>query len=781
MERFKEKICLDGIHKLYIAENRLCKSWAEEIETEKDLLERGLTPIKGKLPGNFELDMERAGLIGDLYYDIQTLEAQKLENRHLWYVINFDFKGKKTDDWYFFFEGVDTVADYYLNGEWLNCTDNMLIPHTIDTEGNLKRGKNELLVHITPAMIEARNRRFDAGCTPNITYIAGSITIRKAASMYGWDIMPRIVSAGIWKSLYLCLDKPDFIDEFYMRPTFRSRADSTCVYINTKLEGDFAQEYYLDIEGVCGNHTFKHTRHMYHTEESFHFNIDNPVLWWPHTMGKPNLYDVKVTLRHFDEVVDTKTLRYGARTVELKRTNIIDDNGKGEFKFLINGQPFSAYGTNWVPMDAFHSRDKERLPKALELLRESGSNIVRCWGGNVYEDDMFFDFCDENGIAVWQDFAMACANYPMDETFCEALRDEAEAVIKRLRHHACLFLWAGDNEVDYLVGGYKDPNTNILTREILPRVIDRLDPMRDYLPSSPYLSPEVYAKKMLPTKICPEYHLWGPRQYYKQEFYRDVATIFASETGYHGCNSPEGIKKFIAPENLWPWQSNDAWLVHSTDMVIGEKGPFAYRIPLMANQIKVLFGDTVPDNLEDFALASQISQSEAKKYFVERYRTGKVNWERTGIIWWNLLDGWPQFSDAVIDYNYYRKLAHFTIMRSQTPTCLMFADKSHINGKIELIALNDPMEEKSVYYKVSDVETGKILLDGTTVLKPNGAIKLAELDATDDAALLLIEYTVDSKDYTNHFLCGKPTYDYAQVRDWLKKANLLTIEGFEKY
>ncbi len=778
MERYLSKICLDGKHKLYIVENKDCKEWAEEICSEKELLQKGYKPIEGSVPGNFEIDMERAGLIGDIFYDMNTLEAQKFENRHLWYVINFDFSGKKNDDWYFLFEGVDTVAEYYLNGEWINYTDNMFISHKIETEGNLKRGKNELLVHIVPAMIDARNRRFDAGCTACLPFNSGSLAIRKAASMYGWDIMPRIVSAGIWKSLYLCLDKPEYIDEFYMRPTMRNRADDTCVYVNTKLEGDFCQEYFIDIEGECKGHTFNYTKRMFGTEETFRFNLDKPVLWWPHTMGEPNLYNVTVTLRHGEEIVDTKTLRYGARTVELVNTEVFDENGKGEFKFLINGQPFSAYGTNWVPIDALHSRDKERLPKALELLKESGSNIVRCWGGNVYEDDMFFDFCDENGIAVWQDFAMGCANYPMDEEFCEALRDEAESVVKRLRQHACLFLWAGDNEVDSFVWYYKDPNTNILTREVLPRVIDRLDPMRDYLPSSPYIGPEAYAKKESPEEICPEYHLWGPREYYKQEFYRDATTIFASETGYHGCNSPEGIKKFIAPENLWPWQDNDAWIVHAASMVVGEESPYAYRIPLMASHLNVLFGDTVPDNLNDFALASQISQSEAKKYFIERFRTGKINWERTGIIWWNLLDGWPQFSDAVVDYYYYRKLAFFTIARCQEPTCLMFADKAHISGKIELIGINDPMEEKQVSYKVTDVESGKLILEGNADLGANDAQKLAELSATDDAALLLIEYTVDGKTYKNHYLCGKPTYDYAKTVELFKKAELLNIEGF---
>ena len=170
---------------------------------------------------------------------------------------------------------------------------------------------------------------------------------------------------------------------------------------------------------------------------------------------------------------------------------------------------------------------------ALELLGESGCNVVRCWGGNVYEDDAFYDFCDEKGILVWQDFGMGCALYPQDDAFAEKIYTEAVSVIKRLRNHASLTLWAGDNEVDEFslvhVRGI-DPNTNRLTREVLPRAVREHDVVRPYLPSSPYVDEEAFRTR----GAVPEAHLWGPRDYFKGKYYGENYCHFASETGYHG-------------------------------------------------------------------------------------------------------------------------------------------------------------------------------------------------------------------------------------------------------
>ena len=792
MEKYKSKLTLDGNWQLYIVENKDCKAYATEVVCAEDLDKKGIKAITGTVPGNFELDMMREGLIPDLFYDVNTLEAQRLENRHLWYSTTFNFDGDPTENPYFIFEGVDTYADYFLNGEYIGSSDNMLVEHEFSA-WSIKKGENELTVHIHPTMIAAREQTYEAGIFACQTVTTASVAVRKAAHMYGWDIMPRIISGGIWKSVHLVTDKEDMIEELYIYNRNQSPSADPAnqyLFIRTRMSEDLCHDYTIHLKGVCGDSVVEFERKLWHNHDLIPFYIPNVKLWWPKGMGEPNLYHVTVELKYMGEVRDTKTFDYGVRKVRLIKSDYIDKDGNGDFKFMINEKPFFAMGTNWVPLDAFHSRDKERLPKALELLGESGSNIVRCWGGNVYENNEFYDYCDRNGIAVWQDFGMGCSWYPQDEDFHNRMREEATKVVKRLRQHPSIILWAGDNEVDVAISHCYDPKTNYVTREVLPRIIEQLDPRREYLPSSPYCSTKAFEDGM--ASRIPENHLWGPRHYYKQDYYKKSVARFASETGYHGCNSPEGIKKFIAPENLWPFKDfvkecatapsihrmdyNKAWQVHAACMEDKVGADFAYRIPLMGFQIEKVFGESVPDTLEDFALASQFLQSEGVKYMLELFRSNM--WERTGIIWWNLIDGWPQFSDAVIDYNYFKKMAFFTISRIQKPVMLMFRDPTKTAGKLELIAANETQNDTVVTYKVTDIETGETVLSGEGQVPALSSYKLAQIPMIEKQGLLVIEFTVNGETFRNHYMTGEPHYDYKQVIEWFKKANLLEIEGF---
>ena len=794
MEKYNSKLTLDGKWQLYIEENKNCKAYASDIVNEAQLKEKNLKSIVGTVPGNFEIDLMREGLIPDVFCDLNPLVAQELENRHLWYATTFNFDGEAEDEPCFIFEGVDTFADYYLNGGYIGSTDNMLIEHELLAKG-IKKGKNQLLVHIYPTEIKAREKHFEAGIISVQHCTNSAVAVRKAPHMYGWDIMPRIISGGIWKSVFLVTKKPERIEETYMYLRNHSRGTSFenhVMYFRTVIDGDFAKEYSLHIKGVCGDSVFEKEHQLWHSEGMvIPISIKNPKLWWPKGMGKQYLYDVTVTLKHGERVLDTKTFKYGVRKVWLDKTDYIDKDGKGKFGFLINEKPFFAMGTNWVPLDALHSRDKERLPKALELLGESGSNIVRCWGGNVYENDEFFDFCDKEGIVVWQDFAMGCSVYPQNESFFEEMRKEVTKVVKRLRQHPSIMMWAGDNEVDSAIAQhFHDPNKNRITREVIPDVLEELDPCRLYLPSSPYCSPKAF-KDNMKHRLC-EDHLWGPRRYYKEDYYKNSIACFASETGYHGSVSPKSVKKFLTGENVWPFKDmvktlssvpninqvdyNKAWQLHASCTNTKVGADFSYRIPLMAVQIANVFGESVPDTLEDFCLASQISQSEAFKYFIETFRTNKPY--RTGIIWWNLLDGWPQFSDAVVDYYHTKKMAYFTIQRIQKPIMFMFRDPAKQEDKLELVAANGTQNEVTASYKVTDVETGDVILSGSSTIPALSSFDAATLPKIEKQGLLLIEFTVDGKTYKNHYLSGVPNYDYKKVVEWFKKAELLEIEGF---
>lgn len=774
---YKTQIKLNGNWRLYVVENKDCKTFADTVCCEEEIKARGFTAINGSVPGNFELDMQKAGLIGDPFYGDNPHKIQKLENRHLWYATEFDFNGNECSS-YLRFEGIDTFADIYLNGKKIGSSDNMFIAHEFKAD-NIKCGKNELLVHIKPTVIEARKYEFQMDVFTHLRYNAGSLGVRKAAHMFGWDIFPRFVSGGMWRDVLLVEKKQNYIKDFYLQTTeLKNNIAELSACYTTEISEDYLQDYSLTIEGICKEKSFKHiVKNLWGSSGNITFKVENPYLWWPRDMGEQNLYAVTATLSYKGEVVDTKEFNFGCRIIKLNRTDITDKEGSGEFCFVVNGEKVFIRGTNWVPMDAFHSRDAERLSKALEMLKDINCNMVRCWGGNVYEDHPFFDFCDKNGILVWQDFAMGCATYPQDDDFVRRFKYEVEQVVAKLRQHSSLALWAGDNECDVAWGFWsegpkRNPNGNRLTRVIIPEVLSRLDPWREYLPSSPFVSEKAFA--VGDESLLPENHLWGPRDYFKSDFYTKAPSHFASETGYHGCPSPESVKKFISPEKLWPWQDNDEWQMHATCVELGDDVPYAFRNVLMANQIKVLFGFE-PDNLEDFALASQLSEAEADKFFIERFRWGK--WRRTGLIWWNLVDGWPQFSDSVVDYYYVKKAAYSFIKRSQQPVCLMFTEAKA--GLHTLCAANEFLSEKKITYKVTDVIEDKIVCEGKATLSANGLDNITTVPFDSDKEhFYLIEWTIDGIVYKNHYVSGTVPYDYKSYVECLKKCDLLQIEGF---
>lgn len=656
----------------------------KDIRCAADIAAAGFDTLPAVVPGNYELDLMREGKLEDLYFSTNTLKSQEMEANYVWYFTTVTIE---KPDQYLHFEGIDTLADIYVNGQLVQTSDNMFTP--CDVRADWKIGENEVLVHLKPVLLEARKYPSPVACNA-AKYCYSSLYVRKAASMYGWDIMPRIVSAGLWKDVTVCDTKKDKINEVYLvtnRIWLEKNRAEFRFYVNVDMSGLFAKEYSVRIEGVCGDSTFSQEYQLWHNTQATGFYVENAKFWWPKNAGEPNLYDVTVTLLHGDEICDTYQMKYGIRTMELDRTETTDEDGSGEFCFKVNGKKIFALGTNWVPLDAYHSQDAKRLQKALDMLDDIGCNMVRCWGGNVYENDAFYDFCDAHGILIWQDFAMGCAVYPNDKIFNEQMEKEAIYQIKRLRNHPALALWAGDNENDlalYSWNGFKrDPNRCYVTRTLLPSLLDMHDYARPYLPSSPYMSEATFKGE----GILPENHLWGPRDYFKGDFYKNTFCHFASETGYHGFPAVESLKKFLKePEVIFkePGLPTDEYLVHAASMELDPEAPYAYRIMLAYKQVLTLFGEA-KENLADFVRQSQISQAEAKKYFIEKFRIGK--WKRTGIIWWNLVDGWPQVSDAIVDYYYAKKLAYHYIKRCQNPVCLMFDEP--VDNRIALYGVND--------------------------------------------------------------------------------------------
>lgn len=725
--------------------------------TLEEIRASGLPTAPGQVPGNFELDLERAGVLPELFMGQNILLTQAYERATVFYGRNFTYNRPITGREALMLEGVDTYADFYLNGRLIGSTDNALIPHRLPLPG-LRQGENELVCVLRSCLSEADNHPVSVG-EYALTYNYASLRVRKAPSAYGWDIMPRTVSCGIWRNVSLVLVPQARIEQAYLYTAAleENRADLRLFFDLCLPQGQDGS-YRLHLTAHCGDSVLEHTFTPFWRAGQEKLSLPSPRLWWPRGQGDPNLYTCRLTLYHGDAVADETDFTLGVRTVELARTSLTDEQGSGDFCFIINGRRVFLLGTNWVPADAFHSRDKERIPAILRLAWESGVNCLRCWGGNVYEDHLFFAECDRMGLMVWQDFAMACGLYPQDQAFAEALRAEAVAVVRRLRQHPSLILWSGDNECDRATqwsGNGRDPNDNLLTRRVLPEVVASEDACRPYLPSSPYIDKAAQAAGAL---HLPEDHLWGPRDYYKSDFYMSSTAHFASEMGYHGCPHPASIRRFIPEASLWPWEDNADWLIHAASAQVDFQGPYAYRIGLMARQAEFLVGEDSKKSLSDFALASQLSQAEAMKFFIERFRSQRGR--RTGLIWWNIMDGWPQFSDAVVDYYGAKKLAFYAISTSSQPLQLMVDE----DGR--LLALNDTFQRQPLEYRVKDLWAGDEVCAGSASAAADAVTPLAQLPLR-EKALYHIAFTAGERSGSNHYLMGKPPFDLAALEQAL--------------
>ena len=757
---------LNGTWKLYFA-----PEGSIPVESVLQLASSGIPSIPCTVPGNVELDLSAAGLLPeDLFMGCNIEETEKFEHYEWWYETSFTAPATLENDrkMVLHFGGVDCFADYYLNGEKIGESDNMFIAHDFDVSKKLRYGQeNTLHVHLASATVRGAAVEKDLQVLAYGSHDVGICQyVRKPPHCYGWDIMPRAVSAGIWRNVEL-RNLPVYDYQYIYAAVTKLEGSTGTVrfLVDTRVPAEYA---YADLTytftGRCGDHTFHYSEMRKGSAGMFVFPVENLRLWWPNPYGEANLYDVTVEIHTKDgELLLTKTVRRGFRTLELRRTEMVQDDGC--FEFVVNGVRIMAVGTNWVPMDVFHSRDASRYQRALELVADVGCNIIRCWGGNVYEDHAFFNFCDEHGIMVWQDFAMACNFYPQDDEFQQVMRREAEWVVQELRDHPSLALWSGDNENDamYFNRG-RNPDLNRITRETLPRVVDRLDPYRPYLASSPYISTKLFnmGGTGQGNRNRSEDHLWGPRDYHKSAFYTNSEAYFVSEVGYHGCPHRKSIEKFIEPDKIWPYFDNDQWNLHSTRH-------YKYmdsRVMLMHKQVNQLFRD-VPTDMDDYTLASQISQAEAKKFFIERVRCQMKR--MGGVIWWNLMDGWPQMSDAVVDYYYEKKLAYDYIKRSSRPFMVMIEEFKAWSHPV--VCANSTLHEVTGRVIITDMDTDKVIFEKEFTAAPNSNTQLGSFDLMhSQQGMFLIRWETEQEGtHCNTYLYGTPAYDLQHYKLWLRK------------
>ena len=737
--------------------------------------------VKATVPGNCELDLVNAGVLPPPEIGLNVLKLRPYEGYQWLYSKTFAkpdiAEGQRA---MLVFEGIDTLADVFLNGTKIGETDNMLVAHSFDVTRFLKNGDNNVQVLIRSVMCEAQQMTIGELGWSMGDLLADAEPFRKAGHMGGWDIFPRAFVSGLWRGVRLEVQDAVRIDQTaWIVRSLDAAGKRADVLVTCRVQAPFRRLGNASIRYVIshGGNAAAERRLPLDTYHGIaRLDVRNVELWWPKGMGRPVLYDATI------EIADDKGMllarhseKIGFRTITLERDDVYGPDRPGQFLFRVNGEPCYVRGSNWVPLDAFHGRDGKFMQSTLELFDDLNCNMVRVWGGGVYEPDEFFDFCDAHGIMVWQDFMTGCSVFPQSDDYAKATEKEVLAIVLKYRNRASLALWSGNNENDgafqWNLGDLaRDPNLDRNSRTTIPNVLFEFDVTRPYLPSSPYWSPDVVKGIAKPS----EDHLWGARTYYKTDYYTNSPCWFASEMGYHGMPGRESLERMMTGERVYPWKGtparfekdhrklewNDEWLLKASNPLLRRHSSLMRRNDLMTNQIRIMFGG-VDTDLDTFIAQSQFVQAEAMKTFCELFRSRKFT-RFNGLVWWNVRDGWPQLSDAVVDYYGGKKQAYYALKNAQRDQIVCVVD-DHTAW-----AVNDarrPVKGRAVF---TDAETGerRLAVDDFEI-PANGKLALGSVPF-EGQGVVLIDAVLDGQPFKSHFLYGEPPFNWRSICRWLR-------------
>ncbi|MCD6415946.1 MAG: glycoside hydrolase family 2 protein [Planctomycetes bacterium] len=633
--------------------------------------------MDARTPGCVHLDLIEANRIPDPFYGFNDQEAQWVAERHWLYRRTFDcpaelLEMKRIE---LVCEGLDTFATLALNGELVARADNMFRRWRWDVTHLLRQEDNELLVLFeSPTKRGEALARADKSIPPPLFFPNRSYT-RKAQYAFGWDWGPTLNTSGIWRPIFLEGYNTARIAELWARVDW-DEPEAPLVHIEAEVHCLQPCNAALDAE-LLGNDS----KHQTSTSGELtagrnlivsSFRMADPQLWWPATMGEQPLYELKVEMTIGDETLRARRT-VGLRRVELKREE--DEEGES-FIFQINGEPVFCRGANWAPADSFLPRlthgDYEDL---LQKAADANMNMIRVWGGGVYESDEFYETCDRLGIMVWQDFMMACAAYPAHlEWFRDSLRAEARDVVRRLRHHPSIVLWCGNNECQQIFGDYfpGDPKQSpeFLWDKLLPAVCEELDPTRPYWPGSPYGGDNPNSTTHGDTHF---WDMWARWQ--APEAQRSHPSHFVSEFGLQGPPDLRTIRSYI-PSSGHHVQSRV--MEHHNRFVGGAERLLRY----LAAQFRL------PADFEDMVYLMQLTQGEAVKIGVDYWRSRKFR--TAGTLFWQLNDCWPVISWSCLDYEHRPKALYYYARRFFAPALPVI---QYENGRFGIRLVNDRRED----------------------------------------------------------------------------------------
>ncbi|GHV70924.1 beta-mannosidase [Spirochaetia bacterium] len=626
---------------------KLHDNWKMKTVAEKSFL-------PARVPGSVYGDLLANKKMEDPYWRDNEDKAFALLKEDYEYVTGFSVTQRLLDSDRVLLrcEGLDTLADLYLNGTLIGKADNMHRIWEFDIKASLKKDDNALRVvfHSPINFVGEAHKKLKVDGSSDA--LDGFPQLRKAHCMFGWDWGARLPDAGIWRDIKILGIRTARIDNVYITQKHRKDAVDLGVRVEADvIKADTPLTYTVTVTDPRGNSKT-------YEDSPRKITIEKPELWWPNGFGAQNLYTVKVNLFHKNHELDSWERRYGLRTMTMRRQK---DKWGESFAHEVNGIPIFAMGADYIPEDNILGRvNPKRTRKLLEQCVAANFNVIRVWGGGYYPDDFFYDICDELGLIVWQDFMFACAVYELNDEFDKNIRQELTDNIRRLRHHASLGLWCGNNEMEMFVamGNWvSNPKQKAdyikMYEYIFPQILKENDPETFYWPASPSSGGSFDAPNDPDRGDVHYWDVWHgnkPFSEYRKFFFR-----YVSEFGFQSFPATKTIESFTLPEdrNVFSYvmekhQRNNA--------ANGKIMNYLYQTFLY------------PNDFDTFVYASQLLQAEAIKYGVEHFRRHRGRC--MGAIYWQLNDIWPVASWASVDYFLRWKALHYYAKRFFRPVAI---------------------------------------------------------------------------------------------------------------
>lgn len=665
--------------------------------------------MEAEVPGSVYGTLLKLGKMPDPYYRDNELDATKLMENDFVYETDMEITQEMLacDGVILRFEGIDTLGEVYLNDTLLGHVENMHRVWEYDIRQLAKVGANTIrvLLHSPIKYIKEENEKVFTGGSNEA--MSGYPHLRKAHCMYGWDWGPRLPDAGIFRRVSLQLVDSARLDSVYVIqhhqgphmqelcfeesrvqeplsvPVPEMRGGSLQVQVDSvRLEMQMDLEVFREDEEISAVITVTSPDGtVYGQSSDGSITIKHPRLWWPNGYGEQPLYTVQALLLGSDgRLLDVWERQIGLRTMTM---DIRKDQWGNQFAHQVNGVDIFAMGADYIPEDNLLSRvTKERTEKLLQAAVEAGHNSIRVWGGGYYPDDHFYDTCDRLGLIVWQDFMYACSSYELSRAFEENIRAETQENVRRIRHHACLGLWCGNNEMETqtLDKCWKPSQKQFydyikLFEYIIPEILRQEDPHTFYWPSSPSSGGNFDNPWDENRGDVHYWDVWHGNKPFTE--YRKFRFRYLSEFGFQSFPCLETVESFTEPEdrNIF----SRVMEMHQRNVAANGK---------ILNYLSATY--LYPADFDRLLYASQLLQMEAIRYGVEHFRRHRGHC--MGAVVWQLNDIWPVASWASIDYFGRWKALHYAEKRMFAPVLLSCQEAGELSQRPYCIAEPGPME-----------------------------------------------------------------------------------------